>query len=206
MQYGYALTQHASKGGFVLNTATDLIKPICGYMMNQMTAKAGIKKHGKSAEAAMMKEFAQMEELSVYESVNPNTLTSEQKKGALQAINLLKEKRNGTLKGRTVADGRPQRSLYDKSEMASPTVAKDALMLSILIDAHEKQDVATANVAGAYLKAYMDDIVLMKFSGASLDVLCKLNSEHMRNVTIENGVKVLYIRLIKALYGCVKLV
>jgi hypothetical protein len=64
--------------------------------------------------------------------------------------------------------------------------------------------VATADVAGAYLKAYMDDYVLMKFTGASVEILCQLNPEHTKNVTIENGVKVLYVRLIKALYGCVK--
>ena len=203
-QMGYTLTQHASGRGFSLNTPTDYNQSIFGYVMNQMTAKAGIKKHGKAAEAALMKEFAQMEELNVYESIDPKTLNSTKKKGALRAINLLKEKRDGTLKGRTVADGRPQRSLYDKSETASPTVAKDALMLSILIDAHEGRDVATADVAGAYLKAYMDDYVLMKFNGASVDILCKLNPNHTENVTLENGVKVLYVRLIKALYGCVK--
>ena len=141
-------------------------------MTQMVTAQAGIKEHGKAAEAALMKEFAQMEELSVYESVDPKTLTSEQRRGALRAINLLKEKLDGTLKGRTVADGRPQRSLYDRSETASPTVAKGALMLSILMDAHEGRDVATADVAGAYLKAYMDDYVLMKFTGASVDILC----------------------------------
>jgi hypothetical protein len=132
MQQGYTLTQHTTSGrGLRLNPPTDFHTSIFGYVMNQMTAQAGIKKHGKAAEAALMKEFAQMEELSVYESVDPKTLTSEQKRGALRAINLLKEKRDGTLKGRTVADGRSQRSLYDKSETASPTVAKDALMLSI---------------------------------------------------------------------------
>jgi hypothetical protein len=88
--------------------------------------------------------------------------------GALRAINLIKEKRDGRLKGRTVADGRPQRSLYTKYETASPTVSTDALMLSIMIDAHEGRDVATADVAGAYLKADMDDFVIMKFTGSPL--------------------------------------
>jgi hypothetical protein len=38
-------------------------------------------------------------------------------------------------------------------------------MLSTLIDAHERRDVATADIAGAYLKAPMDDYVIMKFTG-----------------------------------------
>ena len=80
----------------------------------------------------------------------------------------------------------------------------DALMLSIMIDAHEDRDVATADVVGAYLKALMDDFVLMKFVGNSVDILCKMNPKHAKNVTTENGIKVLYVRLIKAIYGCVK--
>jgi len=182
----------------------DTSKHIFGYAMNQMTAKAGIKKHGKAAEAALMKEFAQLEELDVYEPVSANSLTREQRTGALRAINLIKEKRDGRLKGRTVADGRPQRSLYDKSQTASPTVSTDALMLSIMIDAHEGRDVATADVAGAYLKADMDDFVVMKFTGESVDILCNMNPENTNFVSNEKGNKVLYVRLVKAIYGCVK--
>jgi hypothetical protein len=181
-----------------------LRKMVFGLVMTQMSAKAGIRKHGAAAEAAMMAEFTQLEDLGAYESIDPDTLTWAQKKGALRSINLIKEKRCGKLKGRTVADGRPQRGLYDKSETASPTVSTDGLMLSVMIDAHEGRDVATADVAGAYLKAYMTDFVVMKFTGDLVDILCKMNSRHKKFVVIENGMQVLYVRLIKAIYGCVK--
>jgi len=52
----------------------------------------------------------------------------------LRAINLIKEKHDGGLKGRTYADGSMQHTLYRKEETASPTVATDALMLSLMID------------------------------------------------------------------------
>jgi hypothetical protein len=123
----------------------------------------------------------------------------------LRAINLIKEKQSGKLKGRTVADGRSQKDLYDKSETASPTVATDALMLTIITEAHEcRGNIATADVAGAYLKADMVDFVVMKFTGESVDILCSLNSEHKKFVATEGGAKVLYVRLDKAIYGCVK--
>ena len=182
----------------------DLEKVVFGFIMNQMTAKAAIKKHGRAAEEALMKEFAQLEKLDVYEAVDPTKLTKAEKLAALRALNLVKEKRDGVLKGRTVADGRPQRNMYDKSQTASPTVATDALFLTILLDAYENRDVGTADVAGAYLKALMEDYVLMKFSGDSVDILCRMNPAHIPFVTIENGTKVLYVRLMKAIYGCVK--
>ena len=118
--------------------------------------------------------------------------------------NLFKEKRNGKLKGRTCADGRSQRTLYDKSQTASPTVSNDVLILTIIIEAFDGRDVATGDVAGAYLKAYMDDFVIMKFVGESVCLLCELHPKHKASVTKENGVNVSYLRLSKALYGCVK--
>ena len=172
--------------------------------MNQMTAKAAIKKHRRAAEEALMREFEQLEKLDMYTAVNPAKLTREEKLAALRALKLVKEKRDGVLKGRTVADGRAQRSLYDKLQTASPTVATDALFLTILIDAYEKRDVGTADVAGAYLKALMDNYVLMKFSGDSVDILCRMNPDHTPFVAVESGKRVLYARLVKAIYGCVK--
>ena len=188
----------------LLQTSLHRDRIFFGHVMTQMSAKAGIRKHGEAVESALMSEFAQLENLSVYHSVDPAGLTKQQKRAALRAINLIKEKRDGRLKGRTVADGRTQRTLFDKSETASPTVSSDALILSIIIDAHEGRDVATTDVAGAYLKADMDDYVLMKFTGKSVDILCKMNPEHAKFVAVENGIKVLYARLDKAIYGCVK--
>ena len=173
--------------------------------MTQMTAKAGIKKHGAAAVAALMNEFAQLEDLGVYEAADTTLLTQQERMAALRAINLIKEKSDGRLKGCTVADGSVQRSLYDKSETASPTVSTDALLLTIITDAHKGRDVATADIAGAYLKADMDDFVLMKFTGESVDILCELNPKHLPFVVMEKGGKALFVKLVKAIYGCVKL-
>jgi Reverse transcriptase (RNA-dependent DNA polymerase) len=172
--------------------------------MTQMTAKAGLKKHGALAETALLKEFSQQKDLDVWEILDPLKLTYEEKIGALRALNLLKEKRNGDLKGRTVADGSKQKGMYPRSETASPTVSIAALMLTIIIDAYERRDVATADVAGAYLKATMTDRVIIKFVGESVDILLKMEPSYARFMTMEKGVKVLYARLNKALYGCVQ--
>ena len=175
-----------------------------GFVMTQMSEKSGYRKHGKRAEQALMDEFRQLHDLHVFFPMFANELTPEQRKSALRAINLIKEKRDGRLKGRTVADGRPQRSLYDKSETASPTVSADALLATIMIDAHEKRNTATADVVGAYLKALMDEFVLMKFTGKSVEIICEMDDMYKQYVTAEKGVKTLYVRLNRALYGCVK--
>ena len=184
--------------------ATNSMKTDAGIKKTQMSFKEGLRRHGKATEAALMAEFSQLEELDVYEAVNARFLTRAQQRAALRAINLIKEKRCGKIKGRTVADGRSQRSLYDKSETASPTIATDAHIISILIDAYEGRDVATADIAGAYHNAFMKDFVLIRFSGETVRILCELNPKHKPFVIVENGEQVLYVRLIKAIYRCVK--
>ena len=179
-------------------------KFIFGWFMTQMSAKAGIDLYGEQAEEALLQEFIQQRDLDVYTILDPLELTPDHKRAALRAINLIKLKRSGDLKGRTVADGSKQRDLYPKSETASPAVHTLALMLTIIIDAYERRDVATADVAGAYLKAYMDDYVLIKFTGQSVDILLKMEPAYEKFVTMTRGAKTLYGKLNKALYGCVK--
>ena len=72
---------------------------------------------------------------------------------ALRAIDLIKVKRSGKVKGRTVADGSSQRSYIGKDESSSPAIHDDSLMASLAIDALEDRDVATVDVAGAFLKS-----------------------------------------------------
>jgi len=155
--------------------------------MTQMTAKAGRKKHGKIAIDALYREFLQLHDQRVFEGQNVDKLTRAQKRAALRAISMIKEKRCGTIKGRTVADGRPQRALYRKEETSSPTVSTDALMMSVMIDAKERRDVATADVAGAHLHARLEDFTLLKLEGEAVDIMCAVCEEYKKFVTYENG-------------------
>jgi Reverse transcriptase (RNA-dependent DNA polymerase) len=77
-------------------------------------------------------------------------------------------------------------------------------VISIIEDAYEDRDVGIGDIAGAYLKADMDDFVVMKFTGEAVRILCEMNPAHKENVVIENGIETLYVVLDKALYGCVK--
>ena len=137
---------------WLLNKAVDIV-------FTQMSAKQGIKKFGERAVAAIIKEFKQlndgpMEGKSVIGEVNPDELTPEQKKQALAAVNLIKLKRNGNIKGRTCANGSKQRRyLRDGESVSSPTVSLEALITSLITAAIEERDVASFDVPGAYLHA-----------------------------------------------------
>jgi len=77
-------------------------------------------------------------------------------------------------------------------------------MISLMIDAKERRDVATANIEGAYLHADMEDFVLLKLVGEAVDIMCQLNPKYKKFVVVENEKKVLYLQLLKALYGYVQ--
>ena len=71
--------------------------------------------------------------------INPDILSLAQKKQALNAINLIKKKWDGTLKGRTCADGSRQRQYLRPDEsVSSPTMSLEAFIVSLVMDAYEK--------------------------------------------------------------------
>ena len=182
----------------------NMFKRCVGICMNQMSAKAGIKKHGEEAVSAILKEFGQLEHMKTFRPRHKHDLTREQLSRAMRIITVIKEKRSGVLKGRSCVDGRPQRAYVSKEEAASPTTALESLLITLLIDAWEERDVATADVVGAYLNAYMEDFVLVKLVGDEVDIISRINPIYKEYITSENGKKVLYLQLIKALYGCIK--
>ena len=187
----------------------------CDVVFTQMSANAGFKKYGEPAVAAMIKEFTQLSEGAVpgkpvVRPIDPTSLSFSEKKRALPAVNLIKEKWNGDLKGRTCADGSRQRRYLKQDEsVASPTASLESLIVTLLIDAYEGRYVGTYDVPGAYLQASLspkpgNERVLMRLVGNFVDIMCKVNPEHLKNVTIENGKKVLYMEVLQAIYGCIE--
>ena len=77
-------------------------------------------------------------------------------------------------------------------------------MLLLSIASKEKHHVVTADIAGAYLNAEMDDFVLVKFKGPALNIMYKVNPEYTKLIQKENGQNMMYLQLAKALYRCLK--
>ena len=87
--------------------------------------------------------------MKVMEELNPNSLTILHQKGALMAINLIKEKLSGKLKRRTCADGRPHICYKTKEYTSYLTIPLEAFFTRLIIDAHEGIDMAIFDVPGA---------------------------------------------------------
>ena len=76
--------------------------------------------------------------------------------------------------------------------------------MSLMVDAKEERDVATAAVGGTFLHGDMDDFVVLKMVGDAVNIMRQVNPTYEEFVTIKNGKRVLYLQLLKALYGCVE--
>jgi hypothetical protein len=171
-----------------------------------MTAKRGLKTFGDRAIKALIKEFSQLNDKDVFDPMYFKNLTLQQRKDALRAIALIKEKRSGKIKGRTCADGRKQRAYMNPEDVYSPALKNESMMLSLAIDAKEGRHVAIADVEGAYLHADMDEFLVMVFEGELVDFMVQVDRERYAphvHVT-KDGKKLLYVRLKKALYGCIQ--
>jgi len=175
-----------------------------GAEFGQMSMREGIKKYGELAIQAVLAEYSQLDNKGVFVDMNPDELSAEQKSKALDLITLVKYKRNGKFKGRACANRKKQRKYIGDKNVSSPTCALESLILTLIVEAFEHRDVAVADVPGAYLCAEMDDFVLVKVRGESVTILCECNSDYKKYVIKEKNTPVLYLKLAKALYGCLQ--
>ena len=76
----------------------------------------------------------------------------------------------------------------------------------MVIYTHEDREIANFDIPGAYLYVEIpeDKHILLKLRDEFLDTICDVNEEHTKNVVIKNGEIVLYMKLGRAIYGCIK--
>ena len=161
----------------------------------------GITLDDERAIAAMVKELKQLEYGSmpgkkVVQAIDPKNLSLEHNRKALNAINFIKEKRDGTIKGKTYAEGsRQHQYLREDESVASPTVSLEGIFVTLLMDAYEERDVDTFDMLGSYLYASMpkDKQVLLNLKGKCVEIMCQINGEYKKYVRIKKVQKVLYL-------------
>jgi hypothetical protein len=87
-----------------------------------------------------------------------------------------------------------------------PTVKVESVMITATIDAHEGRDVAVVDVPGACLSDDMDEYIIMTIKGRLAELMVKAAPNIYRKyITLDaNNQPVLYMKLQKALYGCLR--
>lgn len=76
----------------------------------------------------------------------------------MYVVNLIKEKRDFSIKGRMCANGSKQkRFLKPEDSVLSPALGLDAFFTTLLIDTYEGRKVRTFDIPGAFLKPEMQE-------------------------------------------------
>ena len=171
----------------------------------QMSLKTGLRAFGDDGAKAVEKEMKQLHDREVMFPVHKKSLTHEQRKEALAYLMFLKRKRCGKIKGRGCADGRKQRAYIAREDSTAPTVSTEAVFLTAVIDAMEDRDVAVLDVPGAFMQADIDELVHVRFTGEMVKMLLDIDKEmYSQYVVMERGEMVMYMELLKALYGTLR--
>ena len=141
----------------------------------------------------------QLHNRAVFQPVDVSKLTATEKKKALESLIFLTEKRDGTIKGRTCANGSVQRNWVDKEDAASPTASSESIFLTSVIEATEEREVAIVDIPNAFVQTEIktkpgEDKIIMKIRGSLVDMLVNLDPDlYGKYVVFENGKKVLYV-------------
>jgi hypothetical protein len=125
------------------------------HAMTQYSVKSGLKKLKENVENAISKELMQLHLRGTFAPRDSKKLSMAQKARSLESLMFLKEKRDGSIKGRACADGRKQCETATPVDAASTTVYLESVLIKASIESHERRDVAVVDVPGAVLGADM---------------------------------------------------
>jgi hypothetical protein len=170
--------------------------------MTQYSLKKGLNKFKGKVEEAVSKELMQLHLKDTFIPKDEGELTEAQKKGALESLKLLKEKKDGSLKGRTCADGCKQSEGATKGDATSPTIFLEAVLNTSTIDDFEGRDVAIVDVPGSFLTVNMYEDMFMCLRGLLAEIMVKNEPEIYRKYIYvgPDNKSVLYVKLQKALW------
>ncbi len=112
--------------------------------------------------------------LKCFKPVNAKQLSRNARRQALTSLIFLTEKRSGEVKACACTNGSTQRTHVAKEEATAPTVTSEAIFIQCTIFAHERQNVASCDIPGAFLQADNPDFVLMRLDGILAELMVKV--------------------------------
>ena len=83
----------------------------------------------------------------------------------------------------------------------------EALFATLIIDVTEGRDIAVFDVPGEFIQSEVpkDKMIHMVLRGEFVDIMCEVNPDYKKFVTRDKrGKEILYLKVICAIYGCIK--
>jgi hypothetical protein len=130
----------------------------------------------------------------------------EQQARVLKSHMFIVKKRSGEYNAQVVAGGNKQRDYLSKEDSSSPTAATELVLLTSIVDAKEKRDVAIINIPNAFIQTVVEDKkdqVIMRIQGVIVNMLVRVAPDvYAQYVTDDKrGNKQLLVECMNAIYG-----
>ena len=188
-----------------MHEITEKIKNDAGKnFIQQYYLTKGLKIFGEDGKKAAMKELEQLVQRNCWCPISVKELTQQEKERAVEAMMLLAQKNSGEHKGRCVYKGNETREWLTREDTASPTASLEAINATCVIDAYEERDVMTVDIPNAFIQTPMpegEEKVIMKITGLLVKYLVEIEPSYRDYIVYENGKKVIYVKILRAIYG-----
>jgi hypothetical protein len=110
----------------------------------------GLKVFGNKGHEASVKEIDQLHKRTCFAPLKAKEMKPCKWKRAQMALMFLTEKRDKSVKGRMVYNGKPTREWLSQEDAASPTAAFESILITGVTEAKEERDVMTCGTPNTY--------------------------------------------------------
>jgi hypothetical protein len=178
---------------------------VVASIMTKLPLKAGLKQWGDKSLTAAHSEMKQLHLRNMFKPKYWQELTDYQRHIVFKSHMFLKEKRDGKVKGRTVAGEDTQRDYISKEDASFPTFSKKSVLLTCIIDAEEGRDVAVVDIPSAVTQMRVENenvIAFIKIGRVLVDILVEIAPAVYKPFVSRNkkGVKQLLVQCQNAIY------
>ncbi len=131
---------------------------VIGAIMAQLSMKAAEQEFGveRKKKACRLK-VEQIQMKNIFVIKHWDNLTLKQNSTILESFIFVEQKKSGVDKARLVIDGSQQCDHIIKEEASSPTAFIESVILTSIVDAKERQDVATVDIPNAFAQTVITD-------------------------------------------------
>ena len=146
-------------------------------LAQQYSLDKGLWLFGDRSDVAVTTELTQIHKMDTYESIDPKTMSCEDRKGALASLLFVTEKRSREIKASEVIDESKQRLYdgYDHSDRLSLTIASDSIFVTGAVNTKEDSAVTIVDIDNTFLHVGNDKRISMLLRGKLVEFMAKVN-------------------------------
>jgi hypothetical protein len=164
---GYGSNQAMLYARFIQDITRNVSEHEASFTQQYILQK-GLQVFGNKGHEASKKEIVQLHRRTCFAPLKVKEMKPSERKKAQMVLMFLTEKRDKSVKGRMVYNGKPTREWLSREGAASPMAALESIMTTGVIEAIEERDIMTCDIRNAFIQALLpkkdsgEDRVVMK--------------------------------------------